>query len=143
MLSDNFSPNTLRPIFSHALSLKVETIKLDAFIQNYSAGQTLTGKVVQVYPEQKAVVELQGEKLLLQFPRSVNPGQNIAIKIEQIHPSLILKLTEFSNFSSSQKMGPDKLARDVLPLNNQEADKTSVNFNMRLGWICSILIAMF
>jgi len=126
MLSDNFSPNTLRPIFSHALSLKVETIKLDAFIQNYSAGQTLTGKVVQVYPEQKAVVELQGEKLLLQFPRSVNPGQNIAIKIEQIHPSLILKLTEFSNFSSSPKMDPDKLARDVLPLNNQEADKTSI-----------------
>jgi hypothetical protein len=126
MLSDNFSPNTLRPIFSHALSLKVETIKLDAFIQNYSAGQTLTGKVVQVYPEQKALVELQGEKLLLQFPRSVNPGQNIAIKIEQIHPSLILKLTEFSNFTSSQKIGPDKLASEVLTLKNQEADKTSI-----------------
>ena len=94
MLSDNLSPNTLRPIFSNALTLKLETIKLDAFIQNYSSGQTLPGKVIQVLPEQKAVVELQGEKLLLQFARPVNSGQKIAIKIEQIHPSPILKLVE-------------------------------------------------
>ncbi len=126
MLSDNLSPNTLRPIFSHALSLKLEIIKLDAFIQNYSTGQTLPAKVVQVLPEQKAVVELQGEKLLLQFPRPVNPGQNIAIKIEQIHPSPILKLTEFSSFTSSQKIAPGNLAKEALPSNTQESDKTSI-----------------
>ena len=104
MLSDNLSPNTLQPIFSNTLSLKLETIKLDAFIQNYSTGQTLPGKVVQVLPEHKAVVELQGEKLLLQFPRSVNLGQKIAIKIEQIHPNPILKFVELSSLTSSQKI---------------------------------------
>jgi len=130
MLSDNFSPNTLRPIFSHALSLKLEIIKLDAFIQNYSAGQILPGKVVQVLPEQKAVVEFQGEKLLLQFPRPVNPGQNITIKIKQIHPSPIIKLAEVSSSTSSQKIVPDNLAREALPLttqvNTQQPDKTSI-----------------
>jgi flagellar hook-length control protein FliK len=126
MLSDNFSPNTLRPIFSKALSLKLEIIKLDAFIRNYSTGQTLSGKVVQVLPEQKAVVEIQGEKLLLQFPRPVNPGQNIAIKIEQIHPNLVLKLTNFSPSNSSQKIVPGNLAKEVLPSNIQESDKTSI-----------------
>jgi hypothetical protein len=124
MLSDNLSPNTLRPIFSHALSLKLETIKLDAFIQNYSAGQTLPGKVVQVLPEQKAVVEFQGEKLLLQFPRPVNPGQQIAIKIEQIHPSPILKL--LSSLTPSQKSTPGNLVKETLPLTTQQLDKTSI-----------------
>lgn len=126
MLSDNLSPNTLRPIFSHALSLKLETIKLGAFIQNYTAGQTVAGKVVQVFPEQKAVVEFQGEKLLLQFPRSVNPGQNIAIKIEQTHPSVLLKLLEISTSTSSQKIIPDKLTSESLPSHPQVSDKTSI-----------------
>ncbi len=126
MLSDNFSPNTLRPIFSHALALRLETIKLDAFIQNYSAGQTLSGKVIQVLPEQKAVVELNSEKLLLQFPRAVTPGQNIAIKIEQTHPNPILKLTDFTSFNSSQKSVPNSLTKEVFSLNVQAADKTSL-----------------
>jgi len=126
MLPDNLSPNTLLPIFSHALSLKLETIKLEAFIQNYSAGQTLTGKVVQVFPEQKAVVEFQGEKFLLQFPRPVNPGQNIAIKIEQIHPSPILKLTELSSLASSQKSVTHNLTNTASSLNTPESDKTSI-----------------
>ena len=126
MLSDNFSPNNLRPIFSHALSLKLETIKLDAFIKNYSAGQTLPGRVIQVLPEQKAVVELQGEKLLLQFPRAVTPGQNIAIKIEQTQPNLILKLADFSSLSSSQKTASDNLTKETFPSNGQTADKTSI-----------------
>jgi hypothetical protein len=126
MLSDNLSPNTLQPIFSHALSLKLETIKLDAFIQSYSTGQTLPGKVVQVLPEQKAVVELQGEKLLLQFPRPVNPGQKIAIKIEQIHPNPILKLVELSSLIASQKSASHNLGKQVTPLVTRGADKTSI-----------------
>ena len=126
MLSDNLSPNTLRPIFSHALSLKLETIKLDAFIQNYSTGQTLPGKVVQVLPEQRAVVELQGEKLLLQFPRPVSPGQNIAIKIEQTHPNPILKLVELSSLIASQKSASGNLVKETLPLSTQQPDKTSI-----------------
>lgn len=126
MLSDNLSPNTLRPIFSNALTLKLETIKLDAFIQNYSSGQTLPGKVVQVLPDQKAVVELQGEKLLLQFARPVNPGQKIAIKIEQIHPSPILKLVDLSSTTSSQKITLGNSTNEVSPLKTQEPDKTSI-----------------
>jgi len=107
MLSENLSPNTLRPIFSHALSLKLETIKLDAFIRNFSAGQTLPGKVVQVLPEQKAVVEFRGEKVLLQFPRPVSPGQAITVKVEQVHPNPILKLMEPVPVTSSPKTAPD------------------------------------
>ena len=126
MLSDNFSSNTLRPIFSHALALKLETLKLDAFIQNYSTGQTLSGKVVQIFPEQKALVEIQGEKLLLQFPRAINPGQNIAIKIEQTQPSLILKLTDAAPPAPLQKTGSGNLAKDTLSLNTQGSDKTSI-----------------
>jgi len=136
MLSDNFSPNTLRPIFSHSLSLKLETIKLDAFIQNYAAGQTLPGKVIQVLPEQKAVVELQGEKLLLQFPRPVISGQNIAVKIEQTHPNLVLKLTDFSSLNLSQKTVPGNIAKGAQPVNTQEFDKTSIqsrSLNENLG----------
>lgn len=126
MLSDNFSPNTLRPIFSHALSLKLETIKLDAFIKNYTAGQTLPGKVLQVFPEQKVLVELQGEKLLLQFPRPVNPGQAIIIKIEQTHPNPVLKLIDPSSFEASQKIVRGNTTKETLPLNTQESDKTSI-----------------
>ena len=126
MLSDNFSPNTLRPIFSHALSLKLETIKLDAFIQNYSQGQTLSGKVIQVLPEQKAVVEFQGGKLLLQFPRPVNSGQNITIRIEQIHPNPILKLTDLSSPNPSHKIDSGFLGKELPSSNIQASDKTSI-----------------
>jgi hypothetical protein len=126
MLSDNLSPNTLHPIFSNALSLKLETIKLDAFIQNYSTGQTLPGKVVQVLPEQKAVVELQGEKLLLQFSRPVTPGQKITIQIEQIHPSPLLKLIKPSSLTPSQKTALDNLTKEASPLKPQQPDKTSI-----------------
>ena len=106
MLSENLSPNTLRPIFSNALSLKLETIKLDAFIRNFSAGQTLPGKVVQVLPDQKAVVEFRGEKVLLQFQRPVSPGQAITVKVEQVHPNPILKFTEPLPAASSLKTAP-------------------------------------
>ena len=82
--------------------------------------------MVQVLPEQKAVVEIQGEKLLLQFPRPVSPSQNITIKIEQIHPNLVLKLTDFSSSNSSQKVIPGNLAKEALPSNIQESDKTSI-----------------
>ena len=125
MLSDNFSPNTLRPVFSNALSLKFEAIKLDAFIKNYSTGQTLTGKVHHVLPEQKAVVEIQGDKLLLQFPRTVNAGQHIAIKIEQTHPSIVLRLTDLPSSVVSQKIAPGNDVETV-PLNKQESDKTTI-----------------
>lgn len=121
MFSENLSPNLLRPIFSQALSLKLETIKLDAFIRNFSAGQTLAGKVVQVLPGQKAVVEFQGEKLLLQFPRPVSPGQNITVKIEQVHPNPVLKLTELSLPEPSQRTAPADT-----PTPPQASDKTSI-----------------
>jgi len=126
MLSDNFSPNNLRPIFSHALSLKLETIKLDVFIKSYSSGQTLSGKVIQVLPEQKAVVEFQGQKLLLQFSRPVAPGQNIEIKVEQTHPNLILKLADIPSSNSSKKITTGDLPKDGFSSNNQASDKTSI-----------------
>jgi len=134
MLSDNLSPNTLRPIFSHALTLKLETLKLEAFIQNYSAGQTLPGKVVQVLPEQKAVVEIQGEKILLQFSRPVTPGQNIAIKIEQTHPNLVLKLTDFSSLNASQKTVSDHRAKEIPSVNIQTSDMGSLYPRRSLCW---------
>ena len=99
---------------------------MDAFIKNYSTGQTLAGKVLQVFPEQKAVVEIQGEKLLLQFPRPVNPGQNIAIKIEQTNPSIILKLTSLPSPVTSQKSAPRNELKDGIPLSTQDSDKTSI-----------------
>lgn len=126
MLSDNLSPNTLRPIFSSALTLKLETLKLEAFIQNYSAGLTLPGKVVQVLPENKAVVEIQGEKLLLQFPRTVTPGQNIAIKIEQTHPNLVLKLADIPFINVSQKTVSGKTT-EVSFASTLASDRTSIN----------------
>ena len=126
MLSDNLSANTLRPINSHSLSLKLETIKLDVFIKNYSAGQTLPAKVVQVLPEQKIVVEIQGEKLLLQFSRPVNPGQKLAIKIEQTHPNPILKLADLSSLTDSKKITSAHLTKESSPVNTQQADKTSI-----------------
>ena len=130
MLSENLSPNTLRPIFSHALSLKLETIKLDAFIRNFSAGQTLPGKVVQVLPEQKAVVEFRGEKVLLQFPRSVSPGQAITVKVEQVHPNPILKLMEPVPVASSPKTAPAEAAKEAGTPNPPAGDKTSIHHRL-------------
>lgn len=121
MFSENLSPNLLRPIFSQALSLKLETIKLDAFIRNFSAGQILSGKVVQALPGQKAVVDFQGEKLLLQFPRPVSPGQNITVKIEQVLPNPVLKLTELSLPEPPQRAAPADT-----PTSPQTSDKTSI-----------------
>lgn len=129
MLSENLSPNTLRPIFSNALSLKLETIKLDAFIQNFSAGQTLPGKVVQVLPGQKAVVEFRGEKVLLQFQRPVSPGQAITVRVEQVHPNPILKLTESVPAAASPKTAPAEAPKaDGIPNPPASAgDKTTLH----------------
>lgn len=121
MFSENLSPHSLRPIFSNAQSLKLETLKLDAFIRNFAAGQTLAGKVVQVLPDQKAVVEIKGEKLLLQFPRPISVGQNISIRIEQVHPTPILKLTE----PSASTPAPKTVATEI-PAPPQATDKTSI-----------------
>jgi hypothetical protein len=132
MLSENLSSNTLRPIFSHSLSLKLETIKLDVFIRSFSAGQTLSGRVVQVLPEQKAVVEFKGEKLLLEFARPVSHGQNITVKIEQTHPNPILKLLEPSiSGAASQKTATGESlkptgAQSLNALNSTSSDKTTL-----------------
>ncbi len=130
MLSENLSPNTLRPIFSHALSLKLETIKLDAFIRNFSAGQTLPGKVVQVLPEQKVVVEFRGEKVLLQFPRPVSPGQAITVKVEQVHPNPILKLMEPVPVTSSPKTARAETPKETGTPNPPAGDKTSIHHRL-------------
>ncbi|NIQ03698.1 MAG: hypothetical protein GWM98_27915 [Nitrospinaceae bacterium] len=92
MLSDPLFSNTLRPLFSHQLSLKLETIKLDAFIKNYSPGQVLQGRVTQTFPESKALVEIKGDNILMQFPRPASVGESISLKIEQIQPHPVLKL---------------------------------------------------
>ncbi|MDH5761572.1 MAG: flagellar hook-length control protein FliK [Nitrospinota bacterium] len=127
MLSENLSPNSLRPIFSNALSLKLETIKLDVFVRNFSTGQILPGKVVHVLPEQKAVVEFQGEKLLLQFARPVSQGQSITVKIEQTHPSPILKLIEpsVSPVSSQKTATGESLKTTEISNSNTSASVSS------------------
>jgi hypothetical protein len=127
MLSENLSPNTLRPIFANALTLKLETLKLDAFIRNFFPGQTLPGKVVQVLPGQKAVVEFQGEKVLLQFPRPVSPGQGITVKVEQVHPNPILKLTEPVPAASSQKTTQAEAPKEAGTPNPPAGDKTTLH----------------
>lgn len=125
MLSENLSSNIVRPIFSNSLSVQLETIKLDAFIQSFTKGQTLPGKVVQALPEQKAVVEFAGQKVLLQFPKPVSIGQNITVQIEQIHPSPVLKLIDGSAVTPKQSQGTtSNLAGHA---KTTPTDKTSLN----------------
>jgi Flagellar hook-length control protein FliK len=62
----------------------------------------------------------------LQFSRPVNPGQKIAIKIEQTHPNPILKLAELSSLTDSQKITSAHLTKEASPVNTQQADKTSI-----------------
>ena len=71
-------------------------------------------------------MEFQGEKLLLQFPRSVSLGQSIAIKVEQTHPNLVLKLTGISSPNPAQIVDSDNLAKEASPSNIQGFDKTSI-----------------
>jgi len=94
MLFENLSPDALRQYFPKNLVLKLEGVKLDAFSQKYSPGQVLQGKVVEAVPKGRAIVNFEGEKILVQPGRPVTPGQVLTAKIVQILPTPILKLVD-------------------------------------------------
>lgn len=101
MVSGNFPSNFARILSPQALSLKLDAIKLEAFAQAFSAGDTLQGKVTQVLRGGRAVVQFQGKPVLLELSQILRPGQVLTARVEQTTPTPILKLIDPAPAASS------------------------------------------
>ncbi|CCQ91581.1 hypothetical protein NITGR_730039 [Nitrospina gracilis 3/211] len=111
MVSSNSQPNLVRILSPKNVSLKFNTIKLEAFASMFSPGDTLQGKVMQVLQGGRAIVQFQGKPVLLGSAQNLKPGQLLTAKVEQISPEPVLKLIDFgpttsrSRTPSTQKAG--------------------------------------
>lgn len=92
MVFGNPTSQILKILSPQNLSLKLEVIKLEVFAQTFVPGQTLQGRVTQVLPQGRAVVNFDGKPVLVELEQALNAGQRLTARVEQTTPSPILKL---------------------------------------------------
>ena len=67
---------------------------LNTFSQKLIAGQVLRGKILDLLSGGKALVDLEGQKLTLQTAGGLTRGQNIFVRVEQVSPTLNLRIID-------------------------------------------------
>lgn len=85
MLIHNRSPNSIR-------ILSADKGPLNEFIQNTAVGKILKGKVLDVLAGGKALVDFGGKKLTVETSGALTKGQTILARVQQLSPTLVLKL---------------------------------------------------
>lgn len=77
-----------------------------ASAQRLTVGQSLRGTVVQVLPQNSALVHFPGHPLLLEPVPQLVPGQTIVATVEQIVPTLLLRLTDVPSLPTFAQTTP-------------------------------------
>ena len=69
--------------------------------EKLALGQVLKGKVLDVFSNGKAIIDLKGQKLSIETSATINKGQNIEVQVEQLSPQAIFKLILSKNKPNS------------------------------------------
>lgn len=84
---DNFSSELLKV-------LSADTSELVDSARKFILDQILNGKVLQVFPDGKAQIKLEGQTIIAAPQHPLVAGQILTAKVEQVTPTTVLRLLE-------------------------------------------------
>lgn len=84
---DNFSSELLRV-------LSADTSELVDSARKFILDQILSGEVLQVFPDGKAQIKLEGQTVIAAPQHPLVAGQTLTAKVEQVTPTTVLRLLE-------------------------------------------------
>lgn len=87
MQIDNLPPNFLRILSGENLAKLSQS-----FVQQLNLGQILKGQVVQVFSGGKALINFAGQKTTVEGQPSIQVGQSITARVEELSPTPVLKI---------------------------------------------------
>ena len=104
--------------FIRVVSRQETSSSIEKFWDNLSLGQVLNGKVVEVRPDGKALLDFHSRKLLVESEVPLSKDQKIFAKVDTLKPHTILKLIppkHSTNFTKSKAYptsdGPQGVSR--------------------------------
>ena len=74
------------------VALLLSPSQREAFIANFISGQRLEGKVVRVLSDTTFLVKFRGLEVVAESTISMKPGQQVQVKVVQIHPQVVMDL---------------------------------------------------
>jgi len=94
---DQISPALLKILAGEGSSFQPQK-----FIQQLQLGQLLRGQVIRIFSEgTKALLNFEGQKIVVQADPSFKNGQTISAKVEQISPAPVLRIISPSELRPS------------------------------------------
>ncbi len=74
------------------VALLLSPSQKEAFIANLISGQLLEGKVVKTLGDTTFLVKIKGLEVVAESTISMKPGQQVQVKVVQIHPQVVMDL---------------------------------------------------
>jgi len=108
---DQISPTLLKILASESSASPSQK-----FIQQIQLGQLLKGQVIQILSEgTKALLNLEGQKIVVQGDPSFKHGTTISVRVEQISPAPVLRIISSSELgrSSGKEITGEQLQQEV------------------------------
>lgn len=109
MQIDHLPPNFLRILSGENLAKLSQS-----FVQQLNLGQVLKGQVVQVFSGGKAVISFQGQKATVEGQPSIQVGQSLTARVEELAPTPVLKIltrAEVKTPTESGRNTPEALSQ--------------------------------
>jgi len=104
---DQISPALLKILVGEGSSSQPQK-----FIQQLQLGQLLKGQVIQIFSEgTKALLNFEGQKIVVKGDHSFKNGQTISARVEQISPAPVLRI--ISTSESGRSSGKEINANEI------------------------------
>ena len=90
--------------FLHVTSHNDNTPKLTKLFKGLSQGQTLKGKILEVYNDGKALISIKRQKLTVKSTTPLVKGQEIQVRVKQLKPHPLFKILPFNSTKPSSSL---------------------------------------
>ena len=105
MQIDQFSPTLLK-----ILSGETSSSLPQKFIEQLQLGQLLKGQVIQIFSEgTKALLNIEGQKIVVQGNPSLQNGQTISARVEQTAPGPVLRILSGSGRAAAKEISANDI----------------------------------
>jgi len=102
---DQFSPTLLK-----ILSGETSSSLPQKFIEQLQLGQLLKGQVIQIFSEgTKALLNIEGQKIVVQGNPSLQNGQTISARVEQTAPGPVLRILSGSGRAAAKEISANDI----------------------------------
>ena len=122
----NLFINELPNKLVNSLAKEQTFAKLVDSVKDLKVGQSIKGKVLEILPESKVVLDLNGKKVIAEISGNLTKGQSIHVKVNSISPSIILNVFPKS---SNPEVSAKKVSQKNTPENPKKVPFSKPSFS--------------